>query len=366
MLKAGIVGLPNVGKSTLFNALTNSKALAANYPFATIDPNIGIVSVLDERVDFLSNLYNPKKTTYTSFSFVDIAGLVKGASRGDGLGNQFLGNIRSSDAIVHVVRAFVDNDIIHVSGVVNPIDDIETINMELKLADLEVINKRIEKIGKKAAMLSEYAKEMSTLNKLTEILNSDKFYHLEKWRFSDEEQEILNDYQLISVKSVIYVINVDEESITNLKSNPFYDEIVNYMQKNKLEYTFIASKLEQDLIDLSKEERADYLREYNIESSSLEQIVKKTYAMLGLRTFLTAGSDECRAWTFKEGMNAKACSGVIHSDFEKGFIKAEVLAFRDLVEYKSVALAKAAGKLRIEGKEYLMNDGDIVVFRFNV
>ncbi|MDR2867654.1 MAG: redox-regulated ATPase YchF [Acholeplasmatales bacterium] len=367
MLKAGIIGLPNVGKSTLFNALTNSYALAANYPFATIEPNIGIVSVIDERVDYLAKIYNPKKKTYTTFNFIDIAGLVKGASQGEGLGNQFLANIRTSDAIVHVVRAFIDEDIIHVNGVVNPIDDINTINIELKLADMEVINKRLDKIGKRLTLQTpEMIMEINLLNKVLAILNSDKFFDQEMKNFSGEELDILSNYQLLSSKPVIYVFNVLDEQISNLASNPFYDEIIKFTTKNNLEYSFIASKLESELIELSSEERKLYLQEFQITESSLEQVVKKTYAMLGLRTFLTCGSDECRSWTFKAGMNARACSGIIHSDFEKGFIKAEVLSFSDLQAYGSMANAKAQGKLRIEGKDYLMADGDIVLFRFNL
>ena len=364
-LTAGIVGLPNVGKSTLFNAITKKNILVANYPFATIEPNVGVVTVPDKRVEVLENMYAPERTIPTTYEFTDIAGLVKGASTGEGLGNKFLSHIREVDAVVEVVRCFDDENIIHVDGKVDPIKDIEVINVELILSDLEIIQNRINKIGKKAKMTNnkEELKELNLLNKIKESL--EKNIPVRKMLIDEEEKKIISSFNLITEKPIIYVANVKEIDINN-KGNSYVDQVMEYAKNEKSEAIMVCAKIESELSELPDDEKEIFLNELGIAESGLDQLVKKTYSLLGLSTYFTAGSDECRAWTFKKGMNAKECAGIIHSDFEKGFIKAEIMSYSDLVQYKTEKAVKEAGKVRLEGKDYLMQDGDICYFRFNV
>lgn len=363
-LKAGIVGLPNVGKSTLFNAITKNNILAANYPFATIDPNVGVVTVPDIRLYNLEKMYLPNKTIPTCFEFTDIAGLVKGASNGEGLGNKFLSHIREVDAICHVVRCFDDENVIHVENGIDPIRDIEIINLELSISDLEIINGRISRISKKAVT----NKDKDALSEL-EVLEKAKKY-LEKGiplrlvEFTKEELKFIKSFSLITCKPVIYLANVKEEEL-NLK-NKYVAIVEEYANKEGASVIAISAKLESELIELSDEEKKDMLSILGIEESGLDLLINKTYDILGLATYFTVGSDEVRAWTFKKGMNAKECAGIIHSDFERGFIKAEVMSYDDLIECGSELKVKETGKARLEGKEYLMQDGDICHFRFNV
>jgi len=364
-LKAGIVGLPNVGKSTLFNAITKKNILAANYPFATIDPNVGIVTVPDSRLEFLENLYLPKSTVPTTFEFTDIAGLVKGASSGEGLGNKFLSHIREVDAIVEVVRCFDDENITHVEGKTDPIRDIEIINVELILSDLEIIESRIEKIAKKAETTKDKDAmfEVNTLKKAQEaLLNNTPLRLID---FDDEEVLVLKPFNFITLKPLIYAANVDEE--TAVTGNNKYTDLVNeYASKENAGVIVMCAKMESELAELPDEDKKVFLSEMGITNSGLDKLIFATYNLLGLATYFTAGPDEVRAWTFKKGMNAKKCAGIIHTDFEKGFIKAEVMSFSDLEEQGDEKKVKEAGKLRLEGKDYLMQDGDICYFRFNV
>lgn len=364
-LTAGIVGLPNVGKSTLFNAITKQKILAANYPFATIDPNVGVVVVPDERLDFLNDLYKPKSLVPTTIEYTDIAGLVKGASVGEGLGNKFLSHIREVDAIIEVVRCFDNGDIIHVEGKVDPIRDIEIINLELMLADLEVINNRIGKIGKKASMSKdkEVIREVNVLNKLKE--NLEKNIPVRQLEFNDDELKLVKSFNLLTIKPIIYMTNVSEEDLIS-DDNEYVKMVREYAAKEKSEVVVVSAKIESELVDLTDEERAEFLNDLGIKENGLDKLIKATYKLLGLETYFTAGTDEVRAWTFKKGMKAPACAGIIHTDFEKGFIRAEVMSYEDLKEYKSELKVKEAGKMRLEGKEYEMQDGDICYFRFNV
>lgn len=364
-LTAGIVGLPNVGKSTLFNAITKQEILAANYPFATIDPNVGTVIVPDKRVEVLENMYNPDRTIPTTFEFTDIAGLVKGASQGEGLGNKFLSHIRETDAIVEVVRCFEDSNIIHVDGNVDPIRDVEVINIELILADLEIIDNRINKIGKKAqtSKNKDDLKEYNLLNRIKESLEQN--IPIRKLEFDEEELKILSSFNLITGKPIIYVANVSEEDIAT-KGNKYVDELRDYASKENTEVLMICAKIESELSELEIEEKKEFLNELGIEESGLSQLIKATYHLLGLATYFTVGSDEVKAWTFKRGMKAPACAGIIHTDFEKGFIRAEVMSYDDLVACGSELKVKESGKMRLEGKEYIMQDGDICHFRFNV
>ena len=364
-LTAGIVGLPNVGKSTLFNAITNKNILAANYPFATIEPNVGVVTVPDERLDYLNELYKPKNLVPTTFEFTDIAGLVKGASLGEGLGNQFLSHIREVDAIVEVVRCFNDSNIIHVEGKVDPIRDVEIINVELMLADLEVVENRIGRIGKKAAMTrdKEIEKEVNILNKAKEAL--EKNIPLRRVEFTIEEKEILKHFNFLTIKPIIYMANVSEEDLVE-NGNEYVEELKKYADKENSKVIIVSAKIESELSELSKEEKDEFLADLGIKTSGLDNLIKATYELLGLATYFTAGADECRAWTFKKGMKAPECAGIIHTDFERGFIKAEVMSFNDLKNCGNELKVKEAGKLRLEGKEYLMQDGDICLFRFNV
>lgn len=364
-LTAGIVGLPNVGKSTLFNAITKQKILAANYPFATIDPNVGVVVVPDERLDFLNDLYKPKSLVPTTIEYTDIAGLVKGASVGEGLGNKFLSHIREVDAIIEVVRCFDNGDIIHVEGKVDPIRDIEIINLELMLADLEVINNRIGKIGKKASMSKdkEVIREVNVLNKLKESL--EKNIPVRQLEFNDDELKLVKSFNLLTIKPIIYMTNVSEEDLIS-DDNEYVKMVREYAAKEKSEVVVVSAKIESELVDLTDEERTEFLNDLGIKENGLDKLIRATYKLLGLETYFTAGTDEVRAWTFKKGMKAPACAGIIHTDFEKGFIRVEVMSYEDLKEYKSELKVKEAGKMRLEGKEYEMQDGDICYFRFNV
>ena len=364
-LKAGIVGLPNVGKSTLFNAITKQNILAANYPFATIEPNVGVVFVPDTRVDFLADLYKPKSVVPTTFEFTDIAGLVKGASTGEGLGNKFLSHIREVDAIVEVVRCFDDANITHVTGKTDPVSDIEIINIELVLADLDVVNNRLGKIEKKAEATKDKVMqvEVDVLKKCK--INLENNVPLRRISFDDDSLAILKNFNLLTIKPIIYVANVDEESIV-VGDNEYSLKLKNYAEAEGAGVIVMCAKLEADLAGLQDEERDEFLASVGITNSGLDKLIFATYNLLGLATFFTAGSDEVRAWTFKQGMKAPECAGIIHSDFERGFIKAEVMSFDDLKELGDEKRVKEAGKLRIEGKEYIIKDGDICYFRFNV
>lgn len=364
-LRAGIVGLPNVGKSTLFNAITKQKILAANYPFATIEPNVGIVNVPDERMHFLVEVSRPEKVIPTTFEFTDIAGLVKGASLGEGLGNQFLSHIREVDAIVHVVRCFEDSNITHVEGNVDPIRDIEIINVELMLSDLEMVQNRLNRIGKKAVMTKDKdaLKEVELLNKIKECL--EKNQPARKLELNDEEKKIIKPFSLLSLKPIIYVSNVDENELT-LEDNNYVTKVKEYAANEGSEVIVMCAKIESELSELSDEEKEMFLEDLGIKESGLDKLIKATYSLLGLATYFTIGVKEVRAWTFKKGMKAPECAGIIHSDFERGFIRAEVISYEDLKKYGNEQAAKEAGRMRLEGKEYVMEDGDICHFRFNV
>lgn len=364
-LTAGIVGLPNVGKSTLFNAITKKNILAANYPFATIDPNVGVVVVPDKRLEFLENLYMPERIVPTSYEFTDIAGLVKGASNGEGLGNQFLSHIREVDAIVEVVRCFDDSNIIHVEGAVDPIRDIEIINVELMLADLEVVNNRLGKIGKKASMSKDKESKMESelLEKAKTSLEQN--IPLRKLELNEEEQKLIKNFHFLTIKPIIYMANVSEEDLLS-DGNKYVEEVRNYASSEGSEVVVVCAKIESELSELNDDDKLLFLQDLGIKESGLDKLIKATYNLLGLATFFTAGTDECKAWTFKKGMKAPECAGIIHTDFEKGFIKAEVTSFEDLEKYGTDKAVKEAGKLRLEGKEYIMQDGDICLFRFNV
>lgn len=363
-LKAGIVGLPNVGKSTLFNAITKAGALAANYPFATIDPNVGIVEVPDSRLNKLTEMVKPKKTIPTTFEFTDIAGIVKGASKGEGLGNKFLSHIREVDAICQVVRAFDDENVTHVSGRVNPLDDIEVINMELVLADLESVEKRLPRIEKMARQKDKTAEmEMRILSRIKEALeNGDPVRSLD---FNEEDQRYVNQAQLLTSKKMLYIANVGEDEIGD-EDNDKVKAIREYAAKEDSEVIVISAKIEEEIATLDDEDREMFLEDLGIEEPGLDVLIRTTYDLLGLSTYFTAGVQEVRAWTFRQGMTAPQCAGIIHTDFERGFIRAEVTSYDDYVEHGGEQGAKEAGKQRLEGKEYIMQDGDIVHFRFNV
>jgi GTP-binding protein YchF len=364
-LTAGIVGLPNVGKSTLFNAITKSSVLSANYPFATIEPNVGVVRVPDSRLKVLSDIVNPKQVVPTIFEFTDIAGIVRGASKGEGLGNQFLSHIREVDAIIHVVRAFQDGDITHVDGSVDPIRDIETINIELALADLDVVQKRLPKIEKKAQLKidKDAVFEYEILLKIKKQL--EKGDPIRSLELVSTEKAAIKHYNFLTSKPMLYVANVDEDNILN-SNNDLAKAVSEYALKESADMVVISAKIESEIAQLDHEEQAMFLEELGLESSGLDQLIHASYHALGLKTFFTAGEKEVRAWTFKDGMSAPQCAGVIHTDFEKGFIKAATISFDDYVAYRGEQGSKEAGKLRLEGKEYVVKDGDVIHFRFNV
>ncbi|EMN6806297.1 redox-regulated ATPase YchF [Staphylococcus pseudintermedius] len=363
-LTAGIVGLPNVGKSTLFNAITKAGALAANYPFATIDPNVGIVEVPDTRLTQLEAIVNPKRTIPTTFEFTDIAGIVKGASKGEGLGNKFLSHIREVDAICQVVRAFDDENVTHVAGRVNPIEDIEVINMELVLADLESVEKRLPRLEKMAKQKDKTAvNEVRILTRIKETLENGQ--PVRSLEFNDEDQKYVNQAQLLTSKSMLYIANVGEDEINDVE-NDKVKAIREYAAQEDSEVIVISAKIEEEIATLDEEDKAMFLEELGIEEPGLNRLIRKTYDLLGLATYFTAGVQEVRAWTFKEGMTAPQCAGIIHTDFERGFIRAEVTSYEDFVAHNGEQGAKEAGKMRLEGKDYIMQDGDVVHFRFNV
>ncbi len=365
-MKLGIVGLPNVGKSTLFNSLTKAGAESANYPFCTIDPNVGIVAVPDERLQVLTDLYQSEKTVPAVIEFVDIAGLVKGASKGEGLGNQFLSNIREVDAIVHVVRCFEDSNIIHVDGSVNPLRDIETINLELIFSDLEILERRIARVSRGAKNDKALAQELVLLNGLKEHLEEGKpakTYPVH----SDEEASLMAEYNLLTGKPVIYAANVDESALADDgESNEFVSQVREYAAKEGSEVFVICAQIEQEIAELDDAEKKEFLDELGLAESGLEKLIRASYRILGLISFLTAGPKETRAWTIKAGTKAPQAAGKIHSDFERGFIRAEIVSYDHLMECGSYNAAKEKGLVRSEGKDYVVQDGDVVLFRFNV
>lgn len=364
-LTAGIVGLPNVGKSTLFNAITKQNILAANYPFATIEPNVGMVIVPDKRLEFLNNLYKPASLVPTTFEFTDIAGLVKGASLGEGLGNKFLSHIREVDAICEVVRCFENENIIHVENKVDPLRDIEIISVELILADLEVIENRFNKIGKKASLSKDkdVQKEALILTKLKEALL--KNIPIRRLDLTEEEKKYIKPFNLLTNKPIIYVANISEEDLLE-NNNKYVDIVRNFAKEENAAVVVVCAKVESDLCDMEEAEKTQFLNELGVKESGIDKLISVSYNILGLKTFFTAGSDEVRAWTFKDGMKAPECAGIIHTDFQKGFIKAEVMSVCDLEELGSEKQVREAGKMRLEGKDYTMQDGDICYFRFNV
>ena len=363
-LTAGIVGLPNVGKSTLFNAITKAGALAANYPFATIDPNVGIVEVPDNRLNVLTEMVQPKKTIPTTFEFTDIAGIVKGASKGEGLGNKFLSHIREVDAICQVVRAFDDDNVTHVSGRVDPIDDIEVINMELILADLESVEKRLPKLEKMARQKDKNAvNEVRILTTVKEALEEGR--PVRSLEFNEEDQKYINQAQLLTSKDMLYIANVGEDEIGD-EDNEKVKAIREYASKEGSEVIVISAKIEEEIATLDDDDRAMFLEDLGIEEPGLDILIRTTYNLLGLATYFTAGVEEVRAWTFKTGMTAPQCAGIIHTDFERGFIKAEVVNYQDLLDCGSYAGAREKGLVRMEGKDYVVQDGDVILFRFNV
>ncbi len=365
-MKLGIVGLPNVGKSTLFNSLTKAGAESANYPFCTIDPNIGIVTVPDERLKLLGDMYHSKKVTPAVIEFVDIAGLVKGASKGEGLGNQFLSNIREVDAIVHVVRCFEDSNIVHVDGSIDPLRDIETINLELIFSDLEILERRIAKVTKLARMDKTAAKELLLLERIKAMLEDGKLaigYETE----DEDEQAWFASYNLLTAKPVIYAANVAEDELSeDGESNEGVRKVRAYAKENHSEVFVICAQIEQEISELDDDEKQMFLEDLGLQESGLDKLIKASYSLLGLLSFLTAGEDETRAWTIKKGTKAPQAAGKIHTDFERGFIKAEVVNYKDLLECGSLSAAREKGLVGMEGKDYVVKDGDVILFRFNV
>lgn len=364
-MKLGIIGLPNVGKSTLFNAITNAGAQAANYPFCTIEPNVGVVAVPDKRLDKLAQMYNPEKFTPASIEFVDIAGLVKGASKGEGLGNKFLSNIREVDAIVHVIRCFENNDIVHVEGSIDPERDIETINLELILSDIEVLDRRIEKVKKQLKADKKYQIELDFFERVKSLLEQGK--SVRSVDCSKEEKILLDTVSLLTNKPIIYAANMSEKDFKDgIENNKFFRVVKNFADKENAKILPISAQIEADISELSWDEKKIFLEDMGLEESGLDRLIKACYELLGLISFLTAGKPEVRAWTILKGTKAPAAAGKIHTDIERGFIRAEVVSFEDLVACGSMTAAKEKGLVRSEGKDYVMQDGDVVLFRFNV
>lgn len=364
-MKIGIVGLPNVGKSTLFNAITKAGAESANYPFCTIEPNVGMVCVPDKRIEELGKMYETQKITYATIEFVDIAGLVKGASKGEGLGNKFLSHIRETDAIAHVVRCFEDDNIVHVNGKIDPIGDIETISLELVFADLETLEKRMDRVGKMTKSGDKKAiAEMELLRRLKTHLEDGK--PVRTFEMTDEERETLKDAFFLTDKKVIYVANVNESQLPTIDTDPYVQKVRDYAKAEGAEVIALCAKLEEELSELDDEDKEMMMQDYGIEESGLDKLIKASYSLLGLISFLTSGKDECRAWTIKKGTKAPQAAGKIHTDFERGFIKAEVVSYDDLMKYGSYNATREKGLVRLEGKDYVVKDGDIILFRFNV
>lgn len=364
-LTTGIVGLPNVGKSTLFNAITQAGAESANYPFCTIDPNVGVVDVPDRRLDELSKLIHPQRVVPTSFQFVDIAGLVKGASKGEGLGNKFLSHIREVDAIIQVVRCFEDENITHVAGKVDPASDIETINLELVLADLETVEKRLDRVARQKKSGDKLAiQEYEILAKILPVLESGK--PARSVDLSPEEKHIIKSLNLLTLKNVLYAANVSEDDVANPMDNPYVQQVQEIAKAEGAGVVTISAQVEAEIAELDPEERKAFLEELGLETSGLDRLIEAAYRLLGLITYFTAGEKEVRAWTIREGTKAPQAAGVIHTDFERGFIRAEVVGYEDLIQSGSLAQAREKGLLRLEGKEYVVNDGDVMTFRFNV
>lgn len=363
-MKLGIVGLPNVGKSTMFNSITKAGAECANYPFCTIEPNVGVVPVPDERLDKLTEMYNPQKTTHAVIEFVDIAGLVKGASKGEGLGNKFLSHIRETDAICEVVRCFDDSNVVHVDGSVDPIRDIETINLELIFADIETVNKRLDKARKNLKADKKYQEEIDLLEKIKQ--NLEQGISARALDYNEEEQVLVKDMFLLTTKPILYIANISEEQIENSENDEMVLKVKEYASKEKAEVIPLCVKIEEELSGLEDNDKKEMLEALGLEESGLDKVIKKSYDLLGLMSFLTAGEPEVRAWTIKKGTKAPQAAGKIHTDIERGFIKADVVSFDDLIKEGSMTAAREKGLVRSEGKEYVMQDGDIVLFKFNV